>query len=65
MHEISSEPRQSIVLTLSPTIVEGDVLTLDKACLIETLADYCNERSWPNCPSQFIRTCCAMAAVSS
>jgi len=28
--EIDSEPRQSIVLTLSPTIFEGDVLTIDK-----------------------------------
>lgn len=30
-HEITGEPRQSIVLALSPTIVDGDVLTLDKA----------------------------------
>jgi hypothetical protein len=43
-HEIGGEPRQSIVLTLSPTIVEGDVLTLDKACFIETLSDDRNER---------------------
>ena len=46
MHEISSEPRQSIVLTLSPTIVEGDVLTLDKACFIETLVSS-DIRNWP------------------
>jgi hypothetical protein len=26
-HEIAGEPRQSIVLALSPTIVEGDVLS--------------------------------------
>ena len=38
------EPRYSIVLTLSPTIVEGDVLTLDEACFVETLADERNER---------------------
>src|SRR5262249_19694378 len=44
MHEIGGEPRQAIVLTLSPTIVEGDVLTIDKACFIETLADDRNER---------------------
>ena len=38
-HEIGGEARQSIVLTLGPTIVQGDVLTLDKACFNETLAD--------------------------
>src|SRR5262249_10143854 len=42
-HKIGGEPRQSIVLTVSPAIVEGDVLTLDKACLIEALADDRNE----------------------
>src|SRR6476646_9767820 len=41
--EIGGEPRQSIVLTFRPTIVEGDVLTLDKASFIETLADDRNE----------------------
>src|SRR5215472_12394866 len=43
-HESGGEPRQSIVLTVSPTIVEGDVLTLDQACFIQTLADDRNER---------------------
>src|SRR5262245_48999558 len=43
-HEIGGEPRQSVVLTLSPTRVEGEVLTFDKACFIETLADDRNER---------------------
>src|SRR6516164_4076167 len=42
-HKIGGEPRQSIVLTVSPAIVEGDVLTLDKACFIEALADDRNE----------------------
>jgi hypothetical protein len=28
--EIGGEPRQSVVFTLSPTIVQGDVLTLDR-----------------------------------
>jgi hypothetical protein len=31
MHEIGGERGQSIVLTIGPTIVERDVLTLDKA----------------------------------
>src|SRR5262249_2410847 len=44
MHEIGGEPRQSIVSTLSPTIVQGDVLTLYKACFNETLADDRDER---------------------
>src|SRR5262249_20089725 len=44
-HQISGDSRESIVLTLSPTIVEGHVLPLDKARLIESLADDCNERS--------------------
>jgi hypothetical protein len=43
-HEIGGESRQSIVLAVSPTIVDGDVLTFDKACFIETLANDCNER---------------------
>src|SRR5215472_5705357 len=43
-HKIGGEPRQSIVLPLCPTIVDGDVLTLDNACFIETLADDRNER---------------------
>src|SRR6516162_11926883 len=43
-HEIGGEPCQSIVLTVSPAIVESDVLTLDKARFIEALADDCNER---------------------
>jgi len=43
-HEIGREPRQSIVFTVSPTIIEGDVLTLDKACFIESPADHCNDR---------------------
>src|SRR5262249_3170262 len=34
----------SMVLTVSPTIVEGDVLILDQACFIQTLADDRNER---------------------
>jgi hypothetical protein len=43
-HEIGGEPYQSIVLTVSPAIVESDVLALDEACFIEALADDCNER---------------------
>jgi hypothetical protein len=43
-HEIGGEPCQSIVLTVSRAIVEGDVLTLDKPCFIETLANDRNER---------------------
>jgi len=43
-HEIGGEPYQSIVLTVSPAIVESDVLTLDEACFIEALADNRNER---------------------
>ena len=43
-HEIGGEPCQLIVLTVSPAIVESDVLTLDEACFIEALADDRNER---------------------
>src|SRR5262249_13247318 len=43
-HQVGGESRQSIVLTLGPTIVERDVLTLDKACFIESLAHDRNER---------------------
>src|SRR5262245_53684062 len=42
--EIGGKPRQPIVLTLSPTIVERDVLTLDKARFIESLPDERNQR---------------------
>src|SRR5215831_16729463 len=43
-HKIGGELCQSNVLTVSPAIVEDDVLTLDKACFIETLADDRNEK---------------------
>jgi hypothetical protein len=43
-HEIGGEPYQSIVLTVSPAIVESDVLALDEAYFIEALADDRNER---------------------
>src|SRR5262249_59758388 len=43
-HQVGGGSRQSIVLTLGPTIVERDVLTLDKACFIESLAHDRNER---------------------
>jgi len=39
-HKIGREPRQSIVLTLSPTIIDGDVSTLNEAGLIQTLPDH-------------------------
>jgi hypothetical protein len=44
MHEIVGERSQSIVLSISPTIVEGDVSTLDEAGIIQTLPDHCHER---------------------
>src|SRR5262249_1106195 len=44
-HEIGRKPRQPIVLTLSPPIVEGDVLTFNKAFFVESLANDRNERS--------------------
>src|SRR5262249_60128811 len=42
--EIGGKHGQPIVLTLSPTIVERDVLTLDKARFIESLPDERNQR---------------------
>src|SRR5215475_8025050 len=42
--EISREPRQPIVLTVSPTIIEADILTLDDTGFVETSTDDCNER---------------------
>src|SRR5262249_38895653 len=44
-HEIGRKPRQPIVLTLSPPIVESDVLTFNKAFFVESLANDRNERS--------------------
>jgi 2-succinyl-5-enolpyruvyl-6-hydroxy-3-cyclohexene-1-carboxylate synthase len=44
-NELGSEFRQSIVLTLGPPIVEGDVLTFNKAFFVESLANDRNERS--------------------
>src|SRR5207344_2611960 len=44
-HEIGGEPRQSIVSTLGPTIVEGDVLTFDQPRLVESLSNDSNEKS--------------------
>ena len=58
-----------MVLNLGPTIVRGDVLTLDKAYLIETLADDSNERrvdSRRTAAEQSITgiaRCCARAAI--
>src|SRR5262249_23255746 len=39
-----AEPRQPIVLTVSPTIIEADILTLDDTGFVETSTDDCNER---------------------
>src|SRR5215475_4438719 len=37
--EISREPRQPIVLTVSPTIIEADILALDVTCVLQTLPE--------------------------
>jgi hypothetical protein len=44
MHEIGGERGQSIVLSVSPAIVQGDVSTLDEAGIIQALPDHRDER---------------------
>src|SRR6516165_11688774 len=43
MHKIGGERGQSIVLSVSPPIVQGDVLTLDEAGIIQALPDHPDE----------------------
>src|SRR5262249_30424632 len=43
MHEIGSERGQSIVLSVSPAIVQGDVPTFDESGIIQALPDHRDE----------------------
>src|SRR5215471_20465359 len=43
-HEIGCERGQSIVLSVSPAIVQGDVSTLEESGIIQALSDQCVER---------------------
>ena len=43
MHEIGSKRGQSIVLSVSPAIVQGDVPTFDESGIIQALPDHRDE----------------------
>src|SRR5262249_16735397 len=43
-HQIGGKVGQAFVLTVGPTIIEGDVLTIDESGIIEASPDHRNER---------------------
>jgi len=43
-HEVSREFRKPVILTVGPSIIDGDVPTLDEADLIQTLPGHRSER---------------------